>query len=316
MSETNVVMYHYVRPTSDRPPGGYYHLALDDFRRQLDRFGETLGFVDREAFCAFLRGEQPAPDGVVLTFDDALVDHHEWVLPELQRRDLWGLFFVPTGPLAAGRLLPVHRIHALVGAVPASTLRRELDAVLDTDPSVLEDASSVADAYDRQSSADDVSEFKRLLNFVVAPSAVQAVLDRLVSRLDGYEPPTVSEYYCSESELTALADAGMLLGAHSVSHPVLSRLDAADQRREVDAAVSWLGERVGEQPVSTFAYPYGGAETFTDATVAAIDDAGCDAAFTTESGVVGDDHVPDSAFALPRRDCNEFEHGGATFDLP
>jgi peptidoglycan/xylan/chitin deacetylase (PgdA/CDA1 family) len=105
----------------------------------------------------------------------------------------------------------------------------------------------------------------------------------------------------------------MLLGAHSVTHPVLSRLTEGDQQREVASSVEWVAARAGSQPIP-FAYPYGGEETFTEATVGALRGAGCDAAFTTESGVVTDD-VSDP-FALPRRDCNEFDHGGATFDLP
>jgi peptidoglycan/xylan/chitin deacetylase (PgdA/CDA1 family) len=313
MAEMHAVMYHYVRPSPDRPPHGYYHLALDDFRRQLDHLEETYGFVDREAFVAWVRGERAVPDGVVLTFDDALVDHHRWVLPELQRRDLWGLCFVPTGPFTEGRVLPVHRIHSLVGSVPAATLRRKLETVLENSPSVLDGAETVADAYDEQSSGADVSEFKRLLNFVVAPDAVHDVLDSLEARLTDYDPPTVAEYYASADQLGEVADAGMLLGAHSVTHPVLSRLPATAQQSEVTSSVEWLADTIGSQPVSTFAYPYGGADTFTDATVGALRDAGCDAAFTTESGVVDD--VSDR-FALPRRDCNEFDHGGATFDLP
>lgn len=316
MSETNVVMYHYVRPSPDRPPHGYYHLSLSDFRQQLEYFADRDGFVEREAFVEFLRGDRTAPAGVVLTFDDALIDHYEWVLPELQRRDLWGLFFVPTGPFVHGRVLPVHRIHSLVGSVPARELRLELESVLDADPSVLDGADSVADAYGEQSSGADVSEFKRLLNFVVAPESVHEVLDRVERRITGYDAPSVSEYYLSETQLIEMADAGMLFGAHSVTHPVLSRLGENEQHAEVTSSVTWLANRVGPQPVSTFAYPYGGKETYTDATVDALVDGGCDAAFTTESGVTTADSRRVSPFGLPRRDCNEFEHGGATFDLP
>ncbi|WP_152042652.1 polysaccharide deacetylase family protein [Salinigranum salinum] len=315
MSEMHAVMYHYVRPSPDRPPHGYYHLALDDFRRQLDHFGKRYGFVDREAFVGWLYGERGVPDGVVLTFDDALVDHYEWVLPELRRRDLWGLFFVPTGPFVTDRPLPVHRIHSLVGAVPADSLRHELEAVLDANPAALDGADSVADAYGEQSSGAAVSEFKRLLNFVVSPGDVQAVLDRLERRLDGYESPSVDDYYLSTEEVEEMVDAGMLFGAHSVTHPVLSRLSPEGQRDEITSSVAWVAEQVGPQPVSTFAYPYGGRETFTDATIDALVDAGCDAAFTTESGVIAG-KTASEPFALPRRDCNEFDHGGATFDLP
>ncbi|WP_136592397.1 polysaccharide deacetylase family protein [Salinigranum halophilum] len=316
MSEMNAVMYHYVRPTPNRPPHGYYHLSLDDFKRQLSYFEEEYGFVDRDSFIKFLRGNRDTPDGIVLTFDDALFDHHEWVLPELQRRNLWGLFFVPTGPFVNDRVLPVHRIHALVGSIPANELHYELESVLDTEPSMSGESRGVADAYDEQSSSATVSDFKRLLNFVVAPEDVQGVLDRLEGRLTDYEPPTVSEYYLSETQLLEMVDAGMLLGAHSVTHPVLARLDEKRQRSEIELSVTWLDNLVGSQPVTTFAYPYGGEDTFTDTTVGALADAGCEYAFTTESGTLAGRHREAETFSLPRRDCNEFNYGSATFELP
>ena len=90
------VMYHYVRPCAEGLP--YFpYLALADFERQLDAFASTYGFVGREAFVDWAQGG-PAPDGVLLTFDDGLRDHRDFVLPVLQRRGLFGVFYVPSGP--------------------------------------------------------------------------------------------------------------------------------------------------------------------------------------------------------------------------
>ena len=80
------VMYHYVRPCVEGLP--YFpYLALADFERQLDTFASTCGFVGREAFVDWAQGG-PAPDGVLLTFDDGLRDHRDFVLPVLQERGL------------------------------------------------------------------------------------------------------------------------------------------------------------------------------------------------------------------------------------
>ena len=56
-----------------------------------------------------------APSGVLLTFDDGLRDHIDCVLPVLRTRNLWGLFYVPSKPIAEGRLLDVHKVHLALG---------------------------------------------------------------------------------------------------------------------------------------------------------------------------------------------------------
>jgi peptidoglycan/xylan/chitin deacetylase (PgdA/CDA1 family) len=77
-------MYHYVRPATDGLPH-FPFLRLADFERQLDDFAANYGFVDRDAFVRWGQGSS-APDGVLLTFDDGLRDHIEFVLPTLQAR--------------------------------------------------------------------------------------------------------------------------------------------------------------------------------------------------------------------------------------
>ena len=108
------VMYHYVRADSPDFPH-FRHLHTDDFKAQLDYFEKEYGFVKKDAFLnAFLGG--PLPSGMVLTFDDGLADHYVTVFPELQKRGLWGIFYVPTDPHMSGKMLSVHRTHLLLGA--------------------------------------------------------------------------------------------------------------------------------------------------------------------------------------------------------
>ncbi|MFC5970128.1 polysaccharide deacetylase family protein [Halomarina salina] len=314
------VMYHYVRPVADRPPNGYYRLELSDFRRQLDRLERAFDVLDRTRLLAVLRGDAPPPDdGLVLTFDDGLLDHHEWVFPELRRRGLCGVFFVSTGPLD-GQVLPVHRVHSLLGSHPTDRVREALLATMD-ERGVAADGGGSTDTY-RSDAVRDVEDdpaahaaaVKRLVNFELPPESVPGLLDAVESRL-GATTPSADAYYLSETGLRDLDDAGMVVGAHTVTHPVLSRLSVAAQRREIRDSFDRLEEVVGPLDVRPFAYPYGGPETFTDATEELLADADCDVAFTTVSGAFDGDDVRDRPFALPRQDCNEFPHGDASFDV-
>ncbi|MFC7079052.1 polysaccharide deacetylase family protein [Halorussus caseinilyticus] len=315
-----VVMYHYVRPSSDRPPHGYYHLALEDFRRQLDHLEAEYDFVDRETFLACATGDRssendrsPPDDAVVLTFDDGLADHYEWVLPELRSRDLFGVFFVPTGPLVGNGVLPVHRVHSLAGRHGATELRDALFDVLAEGEFADADGGTVGDPYGGRSTDDALTTFKRVLNFEVPYDRLGDVLDAVEASFGG--GPSADDYYLSGDQLRQLRDDGMVVGAHSVGHPVLSRLSSADQRAEIASSFETLAERVGGLSARLFAYPYGSDRTFTDETKSLLEAVGCDAAFTTVSGRATPERFRNSRLALPRTDCNEFPHGGATFDL-
>jgi len=60
--------------------------------------------------------------------------------------------------------------------------------------------------------------------------------------------------YLRPSEWTALAESGMRVGAHSVTHPRLTQLDDAMLEREVRQSVSTIGAIC---PSVAFAYPDG-----------------------------------------------------------
>jgi peptidoglycan/xylan/chitin deacetylase (PgdA/CDA1 family) len=72
------------------------------------------------------------------------------------------------------------------------------------------------------------------------------------------------------------------IGAHTVTHPALSRLAPAEQRAEITQGKLQL-ETLVARPVASFAYPFGdqGAET-----AALVREAGFRAACTTEAAPV------------------------------
>jgi peptidoglycan/xylan/chitin deacetylase (PgdA/CDA1 family) len=82
----------------------------------------------------------------------------------------------------------------------------------------------------------------------------------------------------NEDEIRALADAGVEIGAHTINHPDLSRLDQSECLHEMRESRRQL-ERITSRTVETFAYPACG---YGDAAVAAAREAGFLAAVTCE----------------------------------
>jgi len=312
----NALMYHYVRPTMDTPPYGYYHLPLESFRRQLDHLEAEYDLLSRETFFECVRGGRTPPeDAAILTFDDGLEDHHRWVLPELERRDLWGIFFVPTGPLANGRRLPVHRVHTLAGAVPGRRLVDTLASLLEAEGELADDGD-YGDIYTDRGTPEHVRTFKRLLNQEVPYERLDAVLDRLEAAFPNAGPAVdVEDYYLTEAQVADLADAGMVVGAHTVTHRMLSRLSPAEQRTEIADSRDYLESTIDE-PVRVLGYPYGAENTYTDETLGIVEAEGFEAAFTTEERAVTAGDFGERPFRLPRFDCTALPHGESREGLP
>jgi len=308
-------MYHYVRPDAQQPPH-YYYLDLDDFRRQLDYFEREFGFVSRERFLAACRGDvDDVGEGVVLTFDDGLLDHYEWVLPELRSRDLWGIFYVPTGPLVGDGILDVHRIHTLLGAYGGERVLDELQPRV-TEEMIPEGRIEEfrSETYTRQDNAESTDLVKRILNYYVRDSVQSDLIDDLLDEFPRADVD-VEDLYMTGDQLAAMQDAGMVVGSHSISHGVFSNMPDERQRREIYDSFDTVEELVGGLAVRTFCYPYGGFHTFTDETRRLLDEAGCEFAFNVESRDLTVEDFHEATQALPRYDCNEFEHGDASGSL-
>jgi peptidoglycan/xylan/chitin deacetylase (PgdA/CDA1 family) len=100
------------------------------------------------------------------------------------------------------------------------------------------------------------------------------------------------------SQARALAEAGMEVGAHTMTHPYLDRLDAPAQEAEIAGSVRTIEARLAIRPVG-LAYP-GGA--FDAASVRASEASGLRYAVTTRAG---SNHPRTPRFELLRRGFDE-----------
>jgi len=303
------IMYHYVRPDREDLPN-FRHLHVEDFCRQLDYFEATSGFADRDAFIAAFSGEE-MPDGVILTFDDGFADHHDYVLHELEARRLWGIFYIPTAPLDSGEMLSVHRIHMLLGRHPASEVARKLKELLEE--GMIEDDKREEfqeRTYMWQQNPDDVLYVKRTLNYFLNPVWRKPLLDSMMKHFFGGEEMELArELYMTPDQIRALHDAGMIIGSHTCTHPVMSHLDKKNQEEEIRGAFGFLEGFLGPLKVRTFCYPYGGYHSFTQETEELLEENGCLFSFNVEPRDMTTQDILSRPQALPRYDCNMFPHG-------
>ena len=304
------IMYHYVRPDAEALP--YFpYLRLADFERQLDKFERTYGFVGREGFFRWAEGG-PAPEGVLLTFDDGLRDHSEFVLPALRARGLFGLFYVPSGPVSMGCILDVHKLHLVVGKLGGEGVLGWLQANAPDLLSSVQGDGGAQSYYAAQTSNQATKLVKYLFNWSLPKEEKGAVLNALLDHAFAGKPPEWREFYLDESALRELSEAGMGVGPHGHSHEVTSRLSAEMQKEEIDFSCAFV-DRVGGSRQCGYCYPFGSRASFSPETQEIVAKAGCPFAFAVEPNDILGPVAELQRYALPRHDCNSFPYGAVSY---
>jgi peptidoglycan/xylan/chitin deacetylase (PgdA/CDA1 family) len=104
-------------------------------------------------------------------------------------------------------------------------------------------------------------------------------------------------------ELLQLArEPGITIGAHTVSHPRLSRLPRARQRDELALSRAALAAATG-RPVDLLSYPFGKQDDVSDETRALAAAAGYAAAFSSIPGAL---QARSDRYMLPRMSVHEW----------
>lgn len=254
------------------------------------RFNAVCGWLARwfrvqplsHALAQLRQGRLPRRS-LCITFDDGYADNHDVALPILQQHGLVASFFVTTGVVGGGRMWNDTVIEALrqasvlqldgrdlgldgLQALPLATAAQRREAVEQLLP-----ALKHLPALER---ADKVERLRLLCGNALRDDLMMAV-----------------------PQVQALRAAGMEIGGHTVTHPILTRLSDDEARREIVQGKltleSWLGEEV---PV--FAYPNGRpGDDFAPRHATMAREAGFKAALTTAWGVARPQTDP---FGIPR----------------
>lgn len=302
------VMYHYVREFDSSLPN-FKFLDVSNFRKQLNFFDQNYGFVTKEEWDSFtLLGKMPNVLGkVILTFDDAMSCHYDYVFHELKERGLWGIFYVPTLPYSKSKLLDVHRIHLLCGAFDGVSLLKEAMSLLSGD--MIPDSKRREfrdETYSNQINNESISEFKKLLNYYISYDFRESTIDNIGKVFNYKFIP--NKFYISEVNLKEMSDYGMIIGSHTVNHPVMSKLNLLEQFNEINASFDSL-IKMGVCKEKTYCHPYGGFLSFDSNTINLLNKHNVLYSFNLESREIVANDFNKSKQILPRFDCNVFDNG-------
>jgi len=253
---------------------------IDIFTWQMELMARCFNVLSlHDALAALASGKVP-PRAVCITFDDGYRSVHELALPVLRRLKLPATVFVSSG-YVNGHTMWNDRIVEAVETLPAE----ELDL---TDFGL--GVYSLRNMRERAATLGQLTEASKYL-----PPQERT---RLVGRLETLVGEGVSEGLMLTPDMVVDLDRhGIEIGAHTVTHPILTSLDDASAMQEIAGSKRDLEAIVGK-PVTLFAYPNGKVgKDFDTRHVAMVREAGFQAAFTTAVGAITRHH---DHYQLPR----------------
>ncbi len=233
-------------------------------------FDEILGWMKSwfnvlpldDAVVRLREGRLPSR-AAAITFDDGYQDNYTVALPALKRHGLSATFFISTGFLDGGRMWNDSVVETV----------RRIDCELNLESLGLGRFLTSSYAEKRQT-------VQLLLGCIkYLPHEDRLALTRRIAEVAGVSLPL--DLMMTSEQVRLMRREGMLIGAHTVSHPILLGCDrgqvSIELRESRDYLQNLLQERVG-----LFAYPNGkpGVDYGME-DVNLVRQAGFDAAFST-----------------------------------
>ena len=308
----SVVMYHYVRDLQNTRYPAIKGLDVRLFREQLKYFKRHYNFVTAaQLIDAYENRTELPPKSLLLTFDDAYLDHYTCAFPLLDEYKVQGLFFVPVKAIMNHEVLIVNKIHHVLAVCDKNinglvqqvknllTPYEGKDDVLTFD--YYFDKLAVANRFDRK----EVIFIKRLFQVELQEPVRSVIINQLFSQYVNDDEAAFSrELYMSEDQLRCMQRNGMIIGSHGYDHFWLGSLTKEEQLSELTKSVDFLKGLGVDMQTLSIGYPYG---SYNEDTLDIARGFGFKLGFTTKVDVAS---TTDNCLMIPRLDTNDFPKVG------
>jgi peptidoglycan/xylan/chitin deacetylase (PgdA/CDA1 family) len=245
------------------------------------RFAEVCGWLKSwfnvlpldHAVSRLKTGSLPAR-AACITFDDGYADNFQVAMPILQQHGLPATFFIATGFLDGGRMWN--------------------DTVIETVRGTTSPLLDLCSLNLGQHPVSTMTERRAAIGTLIDQIKYQPATQRIniaeqIARLARVQMPR--DLMMTSPQVKSMRQAGMQIGAHTVSHPILAGLTDDQAKDEIGKSRTFL-ERLLDERVGLFAYPNGKpGKDYLPQTVEIVRSLGFDAAVSTQWGASkqGDD---------------------------
>ena len=263
-----LVLYHGVAPHKTQ--------GLYNYRRMFiapDAFDEQLGYLKKhytvlpleEAF-ERLHAHTLPPHALAITFDDGYRNNFTHAYPILKKHGLTATFFLATNFVFNKEPVWLDRLKYAIGSLPLPFDTR---------------VQRYGIARAKLKKLPESGKYERL----------KAIESGAGVRFADFADDRAVYAPLEKSDIEEMRAGGMTFGAHTESHPILSKVPPDQLKREIVNSKEIVARECGGAS-ALFCYTNGQAEDFNDAVVDVVRDAGFGGAVTTLEGTNDADSDP------------------------
>ncbi len=258
-----VLMYHHVLA---EPDPFLPHVTVDGFARQIDFLRKRMNVLPlRELAGKLSAGEEIPPRSVALTFDDEYQDIHRNAFPLLKKHGIPATVFIATGFVDTDRVPWTDELGFLFKNTEKKTMEFEAEVNLEGEENRLQ----------------ALGRIKRILKAM--PEAARRVRYEAIKKQLAVSAPNPMRIL-GRRQIREMAEAGIYFGAHTVNHPILTRIPPEEARREIVDSKRMIEEMAG-RPAAGFCYPNGEENDFLPEIERMVREAGFAYACSTVEGI-------------------------------
>jgi len=262
-----ILVYHRVNDENDPIFPG---VPISAFAAQMEYVAEHYAVCSLSETVQRIRANDLPAEVLAITFDDGYRDNYENAFPILERLGLPATVFLATDAIGSGRVLWHDRV---------------LSALRKTRAPALVNFGAKGQTYPLNTPGAKRHVLRQVLEFLwsLDDSDRSLWVERLIEKLAVEEPINCGRLMLGWDEIAAMSERQIEFGAHTVTHPILSKISQRQLTREIHESKATIESHL-KMPVKHFAYPVGRRQDFTDDVKKELHDAGFESAVTTICG--------------------------------
>lgn len=261
-----IIVYHRVAPSKPVwSPVDCVNLSL--FEKQVLYLKRRYKLIRLGELRELLRKRSIPRRIAILTFDDGYKDHYKYVYPILKRYSIPATFFIPTGYIDSEKLLWWDEVGYILWHTPLKKLHIEGIGILD----LTNKDSRVRAIKEIIWKLTEINNRKR-----------EIIIEKLRKEVGVRIPKQLAkEDVLSWEEIKEMSEEDLFeFGAHTVTHPILTKVPLNVAENEIYISKRDLEKRIGKK-VDTFAYPVGRSQDFNETIISLLKKYGFKCAVTT-----------------------------------
>lgn len=229
-------------------------VKVKDFERQIRYLSRRHQIISLKEVAAYLKGEgELLPLAVVITFDDGYEDVFTLAYPILQRYGARAIVFINPGYTEPRVITWRDELAEMVRVADLSEIRQEATNLDYPDRVRQILAQAKLDTF-----SDRIELLQKLMAFLkkIDDKEAKSIVNNLAQRIDWRQGNWQRHLPVSWDQVAEMAEGGLEFGAHTLTHPPLTRIDPEQAGYEITTSKEEIEERLG-MPVSVFCYPFG-----------------------------------------------------------